>query len=60
MSFVGVIDRIEDGNAYIIIENGMFEISVPIQLIRDTNYKQGDRVTVKIYKHGIDNEVSIS
>ena len=59
MSFVGFIDRIEGDNAYIIIENGMFEISVPAQLIHGTEYKEGDRVIVKIERDGINSEASI-
>ncbi|MBZ4645793.1 MAG: hypothetical protein JG777_1282 [Clostridia bacterium] len=60
MSFVGLIDRIENGNAYIVMENGMFEIAIPVRLLKNTNYKEGDLVTVNIRNDGTSSEVNIS
>ncbi|MDK2799938.1 MAG: hypothetical protein PWP27_922 [Clostridiales bacterium] len=48
MNFIGFIDRIENGNAYIIMQNGMFEISVPLYLLKSNHYKEGDLIKVNI------------
>jgi|GEM_PF-4388052 len=48
MSFVGIIDRIENDFAYIIMQDGLFEISVPINTLKNEEYKEGDFVTVSI------------
>ncbi len=48
MNFIGLIDRVEDGQAYIIIQDGMFEISVPLGVLENSHYKAGDWVTVKM------------
>ena len=52
MSFVGIIDRIEDDMAFILMEEGTIEISVPVQVLRKSNYKAGDPVTLSIDTSG--------
>lgn len=53
MSFIGIVDRIEDGMAYIVMEDGMFEISVPVKLLKNTQYKEGDSIKILIENNGI-------
>lgn len=53
---LGTIDRIDNGNAYIIVEDGMIEISVPIQALKGNQYKVGDEVTISIYDNMLNME----
>ncbi|WHH59936.1 hypothetical protein [Petroclostridium sp. X23] len=56
MGFVGTIDRIENDDAFITVEDGMFEITVPVHVLRVNNYKIGDIITISIHN----SELSVS
>jgi len=52
MSFVGVVDRIENDLAYIVVQDGLFEISVSLKNLKKEQYKEGDFITVILDETG--------
>jgi len=52
MSFVGVVDRIENDLAYIVVQDGLFEISVSLKNLKKERYKEGDFITVILDETG--------